>query len=180
MRRVVLALGLVGAALALTSGGPASGTTFGCAAGEPCPIPPECHGGYATIEGTSDDDTIYGTRDSDVIVGGSGADRVFGRGGRDLICGRSGSDLILGGPEEDGTGPTGPFPPPGGLFGGPGRDRIFGGSDDDDLFGGNQADLLDGGRGDDLCRGGRPGEGRRHDADTLRACEEAMPRRPAG
>ena len=111
MKRTLLALTAILAALALSSG-VALAATIICQPGADC-------------LGTKNADTLEGTAGQDHIYGRVGGDTLKGLGGFDVLYGQGGNDKLFGGSERD-------F-----LTGGPGKDSISGGGGDDWHFFGN-------------------------------------------
>ncbi len=108
IRRAVLLLAVVGAALALAAG-TALAATIQCTTGEVHTI---CYGteqsdsirgsGSADdIDAKGGDDTVYGAGDGDAIFGREGNDTLDGGSGGDFITGEAGNDTISGGSGGD-------------------------------------------------------------------------------
>lgn len=85
-----------------------------------------------------------GTNGQDILKGTNSRDKLVGKGGNDILYGKGGSDDYLKGPIDQVSSYV-----KGGLYGGPGNDRIFGGGGDDWLAGGGGKDVLRGGSGTD-------------------------------
>jgi Ca2+-binding RTX toxin-like protein len=102
----------------------------------------QCGGSFATLWGTTGNDSLVGTSGRDVILGLGGKDTLTGLGGDDLLCGGAGADTIWGGDGNDR------------LYGGLGRDRLEGEGGNDRLFGQGGNDTLTGGLGTDTASGG--------------------------
>ena len=135
---------------------------------------PSCGGKTATVVGTDEADELEGTEGTDVISGLGGDDVVNGNGGNDVICGDDGTDSLMGGEGDDlilgGAGddsdsivisiyiqdePVQYFLDKGGLYGGPGSDKLDGEEGGDSHYGDAGADNLSGGAGDDFYSGGK-------------------------
>lgn len=112
-RRAMLALVVMGAALALSSGA-ALAVTKRCADRE----------GHALDRcvGTKEADTLRGTTYHDSIYGRGGDDTLVGYSGRDSLDGQDGRDTLLGGKNPDG------------LYGGRGNDTLDGGDHGDAYY----------------------------------------------
>jgi Ca2+-binding RTX toxin-like protein len=125
MRKIVMALGILGAFL-VAFGLPASaGGTVTC-----------------TIVGTSGNDRLIGTRHRDVICGRGGNDFIKGRRGNDILFGQGGRDIIISGPGSDDA------------LGGRQFDVLDGNGGSDDLLGEAGPDFLRGFGGPDRLFGG--------------------------
>ncbi len=130
MRRLVLLLAVMAAALVLASGVALA----------------------VNRVGTNGPDTLRGTDGSDNLSGLGGEDRLLGKGGEDNLSGGAGKDVVLGGDERrPGGGDKN-------LDGGGGNDVVAAGRGSDNASGGDGNDLLiDGNLGessrDDLSGG---------------------------
>ena len=114
MRRLVLLLTVMAAALVLASGVALAVTKIG----------------------TNGNDVLKGTDGKDNLLGLGGQDDIFGRGGSDNLLGGPGKDNVLGGNER---GPGGGDK---NLAGGSGNDVVLGGQGSDNIVGGDGNDLL--------------------------------------
>jgi Ca2+-binding RTX toxin-like protein len=115
MRRMVLLLTVMAAALVLASGVALAVNKLG----------------------TNGPDTLTGTDGDDNLSGRGGNDRLFSLAGRDNLLGGPGKDVVFGGNErlEISAGDKN-------LLGGPGNDFVNGGKGSDDVVGGKGNDLL--------------------------------------
>jgi Ca2+-binding RTX toxin-like protein len=86
--------------------------------------PKKCQEKFASIIGTSGQDTLTGFETRDVVQALADDDSANGLGGADRMCG------------------------------GGGEDRLMGGTGNDSLFGGGAHDVIKGGEGTDKCVGG--------------------------
>ncbi len=114
MRRLVLLLTVMAAALVLASGVALAVTKIG----------------------TNGNDVLKGTDGKDNLLGLGGQDDIFGKGGSDNLLGGPGKDNVLGGDERrPGGGDKN-------LAGGEGNDAVLGGRGSDNIVGGDGNDLL--------------------------------------
>ncbi len=115
MRRLVLLLTVMAAALVLASGVALA----------------------VNRVGTNGHDVLKGTDGKDNLIGLGGQDDLFGKGGgSDNLVGGEGKDNVLAGDERrPGRGDKN-------LVGGPGNDAVFGGKGSDNMVGGEGNDLL--------------------------------------
>ena len=121
MRRMVLLLTVMAAALVLASGVALAVNKLG----------------------TDGPDTLRGTNGDDNLLGRGGSDDLLSLGGDDTLVGGEGKDNVLGGNERRPKGGDKV------LDGGSGNDRVLGGTGSDNLTGGSGNDLVDGYRGSD-------------------------------
>ena len=130
MRRVVLVLTVMAAALVLAS---------------------EVALAVSKI-GTNGPDTLRGTNGDDDLLGRGGQDNMFSLDGTDNLLGEAGRDNVWSGTERrPGEGDKN-------LQGGSGNDVVLGGLGTDSLLGGTGNDLLDGYRGPDNIVGEEGGD----------------------
>ena len=152
--------------LALSNGGPLSGTTrlgtagfvAGTFYGNPGnyldasgALNPNGRGNASETLGGTDapnninalggNDTVWGDGGDDTVEGGAGNDFLHGGDGNDLISDLAGDDFIWGDAGNDN------------INAGSGIDQVFGGLGNDTVAGGLGGDVIDGGDGDDLLYG---------------------------
>ena len=127
MRRTVLLLASVGAAL-LVAGGAAMAASINC---------PNASGGYCN--GTSAGDGMYGT---------ANVDRMYGLGGADLMYGYGSGDYMYGGDKMRGGNGADT------MRGEGGGDALYGEGGDDTIGGGPGNDIVQGGYGNDTLNTG--------------------------
>ncbi len=125
MRRLVLLLTVMAAALVLASGVALA----------------------VNRVGTNGHDVLKGTNGEDNLLGLGGQDDLFGRGGSDNLVGGPGKDNVLGGDERPRGGDKN-------LAGGSGNDFVGGGNGSDNMVGEGGNDLAFGARGADKILGG--------------------------
>jgi Ca2+-binding RTX toxin-like protein len=125
MRRLVLLLTVMAAALVMASGVALAVTKLG----------------------TNGHDVLRGTDGKDNLLGLGGQDDIFGKGGSDNLVGGPGKDNVLGGDERPGGGDKN-------LAGGPGNDLVLGGKGSDNIVGEDGNDGAFGARGADKILGG--------------------------
>jgi Ca2+-binding RTX toxin-like protein len=114
MRRLVLLLAVMAAALVLASGVALA----------------------VNRVGTNGHDVLRGTDGEDNLLGLGGQDDIFGKGGSDNLVGGPGKDNVFAGDERrPGGGDNN-------LVGGPGNDFVFSGKGSDNIVGGEGNDLL--------------------------------------
>jgi Ca2+-binding RTX toxin-like protein len=130
MRRLMVALTVMGTALIVASG-VALAATIAC---------PNRDGGRCV--GTAGDDTMLGRAQADDMSGRTGNDTMSGRGGPDVMVGDIGADNINGGPGNDR------------LEGGSGADILNGRKGDDRIFAARDrdSDSITCGPGQDFAR----------------------------
>ncbi len=114
MRRAILLLTVMAAALVLASGVALAVTKIG----------------------TNGHDVLKGTDGKDNLLGLGGQDDIFGKGGSDNLVGGPGKDNVLGGDERRPRGGDK------NLVGGDGNDAVFTGKGSDNAVGGEGNDLL--------------------------------------
>jgi Ca2+-binding RTX toxin-like protein len=113
-KRIMVAVGLMGAALILAAG-VAWAATVNCQVGEPCVGTDDPD----RLNGTNKSDDMFARQDDDLLRGLSGADsmfgdhppvqdsttdgddELFGNEGKDTLAGLGGSDLLRGGAQAD-------------------------------------------------------------------------------
>ncbi len=143
MRKVVLLLGSMVAAMLLVSG---VALADHLANTVQCTTDP-----FTDCVGTEENDHMYGTDERELIYALGGDDQIDAYGhfdhvdggpGNDTLYGGSGSDNLLGASENDR------------LYGGTEVDSLYGQQNDDFLHGGGSGDLLEGNMGKDQLQGG--------------------------
>ena len=154
MRRTILVLAAMAAALLLASGVALAVTKVGG------PGDDVLTGTVRSDElyGRGGDDTLAGRKASDALYGDAGADILYGDDGDDGLYGDAGADLLVGGEGEDTIYD-------GEDYGGP-VDRLFGGAGNDTFYPYNQPagkDFVYCGGGTDYVFADR--------ADVLNDCE---------
>jgi Ca2+-binding RTX toxin-like protein len=136
VRRAILLVGTMSAALVVASGAALGLDGFEC--------------GMGTCRGTPGDDVMIGTPADEGRHGVGGDDLIRGRGGNDSLTGGDGNDAVHGGSGDDSVeGNSGDDVVEGNsgtdsVEGNRGEDRVGGGTGDDLLFGGEGDDHLDG------------------------------------
>jgi hypothetical protein len=120
MRRVILILAVMTAALVLGSG-------LALAVNK---------------VGTQDRDFLKGTDGADNLIGNGENDLIFGLAGKDILLGGSGKDLVFGGSLAEPLGGNKK------LMGGEGNDAVLGGLGSDDGVSGEGNDFMQGGEFD--------------------------------
>ena len=115
MRRLILLMAAMGAAMLLLVSGVAYALTIQCDdGGDQNPDPGECFGTEESdritgnsypevILSFSGNDRISALGGDDSVASARGRDRVFLHGGNDTIDGGEGKDVIHGGPDNDGS-----------------------------------------------------------------------------
>jgi Ca2+-binding RTX toxin-like protein len=170
MRRAILSLMTMGAALLLANGVALAITTINCKVGDPC----------------------HGTSGKDNINDSKGSDEIHARGGYDLLrsgvrirnsaTAESGDDVIYGqgGPDDvwiwDGVShgrPVGPDK----FYGGPGKDWVISYPGENTISGGPGNDRIEAANGvrDVInCGGGNDRVEYNEGVDTIRGCERKI------